>query len=116
MLNNSLPVQQIAPGVFVAGQLESTALQALANAGFKCVINNRPDYEGGPTQPTNAAMQAAALAAGLEYHYLPVQGAYQSPAEIAAFALLLSSTPRPLLAFCRSGARSTRLYEAATQS
>ncbi|MDE2564848.1 MAG: TIGR01244 family phosphatase, partial [Burkholderiales bacterium] len=39
----------------------------------------------------------------------------QSPEEIAAFAALLRELPRPLLAFCRSGARSTRLYEAATR-
>ena len=43
-----------------------------AAAGFKSVINNRPDFEGGPDQPTNAAIEAAARAAGLEYAFLPV--------------------------------------------
>ena len=28
---------------------------------------------------------------------------------------LLDEVPKPVLAFCRSGARSTRLYAAATQ-
>jgi uncharacterized protein (TIGR01244 family) len=86
-----------------------------ARQGFKSVINNRPDYEEGPEQPTNASIQAAALAAGLQYAFLPVQGGYQSPEEIAAFARLLDELPRPILAFCRSGARSTRLFVAATQ-
>ncbi|MDE1928028.1 MAG: TIGR01244 family phosphatase, partial [Burkholderiales bacterium] len=36
-----------------------------------------------------------------------------SPEQIAAFAALLAELPRPLLAFCRSGARSARLYQAA---
>jgi protein tyrosine phosphatase (PTP) superfamily phosphohydrolase (DUF442 family) len=40
---------------------------------------------------------------------------YQSPAEVAAFARLLAELPRPILAFCRSGARSPRLYMAAQQ-
>ncbi|MDE2160288.1 MAG: TIGR01244 family phosphatase, partial [Burkholderiales bacterium] len=40
-------------------------------------------------------------------------GGYQSPEQIAAFAALLAELPRPLLAFCRSGARSARLYQAA---
>jgi len=79
------------------------------------VINNRPDYEEGPEQPTNASIEAAARAAGLQYAFLPVQGGYQSPEEIAAFAQLLADLPRPILAFCRSGARSTRLFVAATR-
>jgi uncharacterized protein (TIGR01244 family) len=48
--------------------------------------------------------------------FLPVQGGYQSPEEIAAFAKLLAEMPRPILAFCRSGARSTRLFVAATRN
>ncbi|MCZ8075936.1 MAG: TIGR01244 family phosphatase, partial [Paucibacter sp.] len=39
---------------------------------------------------------------------------YQSPEEIVQFHQLLSSLPKPILAFCRSGARSTRLYTAAS--
>jgi protein tyrosine phosphatase (PTP) superfamily phosphohydrolase (DUF442 family) len=43
-----------------------------------------------------------------------VSGGYQSPEEIARFAELLKTMPKPILAFCRSGARSTRLYVAAS--
>ncbi len=91
--------------------LESMA--EAARAGFRSVINNRPDFEEGPQQPTNASIEAAARAAGLEYRFLPVNGMYQSPEEIAEFARLLAELPRPILAFCRSGARSTRLILAA---
>jgi sulfide:quinone oxidoreductase len=84
-----------------------------AAAGFRSVINNRPDHEHGPGQPTSAEIEAAAIAAGLEYRHLPVDGGYQSPDEIAAFAQLLKDLPKPILAFCRSGARSTRLIVAA---
>ena len=58
----------------------------------------------------------AAQAAGLQYVHLPVAGGYQSPEEIARFAELLATLPRPILAFCRSGARATRLYMQATQA
>jgi uncharacterized protein (TIGR01244 family) len=61
-------------------------------------------------------MQAAAEAAGLAYRHLPVDGGWQSPEQIAAFAELLATLPQPMLAFCRSGARSTRLYQQATAS
>lgn len=110
---SSLPLRALTSDVCVAPQLAPADMAELARMGFRSVVNNRPDFEGGPEQPTHAAMQAAAEAAGLSYRFLPVSGAYQSPEEIAAFGALLAELPRPLLAFCRSGARSTRLYQAA---
>ncbi|HEY4084232.1 MAG TPA: TIGR01244 family sulfur transferase [Burkholderiaceae bacterium] len=110
----SLPIQQLTPEFCVAPQLEPAAMAEAAAAGFKSVINNRPDGEGGPDQPLSSAVEAAARAAGLEYRYLPVNGAYQSPEEIAAMRALVDALPKPILAFCRSGARSTRLFSAAS--
>jgi uncharacterized protein (TIGR01244 family) len=89
------------------------AMAELARLGFKSVINNRPDFEHGPDQPASAAVEAAAVAAGLQYRHLPVDGGWQSPEQIAEFARLLAELPAPVLAFCRSGARSTRLYQQA---
>lgn len=112
-MNSALPLRPVAPDVCVAPQLTPEAMAEAARLGFRSVVNNRPDFEHGPDQPTNAAIQAAAQAAGLEYRFLPVDSAYQSPEEIAAFAALLAALPRPILVFCRSGARSSRLYQAA---
>lgn len=109
-MSDAVSLQAIAEDVYAAPQLSPGAMASAAEAGFKAVLNNRPDFEGGGDQPTSAAIEAAALAAGLAYAYLPVQGGYQSPEEIAQCAALLKSLPRPLLMFCRSGARSTRLY------
>jgi uncharacterized protein (TIGR01244 family) len=116
MSDASIPVQQIDDGVYVAPQLSPDAMAAAAAAGFKSVMNNRPDMEGGADQPTSSSVQIAAIQAGLTYAYLPVQGGYQSPEDIAACAQLLKTLPRPLLMFCRSGARSTRLYQLASES
>jgi uncharacterized protein (TIGR01244 family) len=109
-MSNSVPLQAIAEDVYAAPQLSPESMAAAAEAGFKAVLNNRPDNEGGAEQPLSAAIEAAAQAAGLAYAYLPVQGGYQSPEEIAQCAALLKTLPRPLLMFCRSGARSTKLY------
>ena len=110
----TLPIQRLDADLAVAPQLAPEAMAEAAAAGFRSVVNNRPDFEGGPTQPTSAAMEAAARAAGLEYVHLPVAGNYQSPEEIARFAELLVSLPKPILAFCRSGTRSGRLWQQAT--
>lgn len=114
-MNSSLPVQAIAADVCVAPQLSADAVAEAARLGFKSVVNNRPDFEGGPDQPTSASIGAAAQAAGLEYRHLPVAGGYQSPEEAAQMARLLRELPRPVLMFCRSGARSARLYALAQQ-
>jgi uncharacterized protein (TIGR01244 family) len=109
-MTTNLPIRAIAADVCVAGQLTPEAMAEVARAGFRSVVNNRPDFEGGPDQPVNAAIDAAARAAGLEYRFLPVSGGYQSPEQAAEMARLLAELPRPLLLFCRSGARSTNLY------
>jgi uncharacterized protein (TIGR01244 family) len=115
-MNSTLPVQAIAADVCVAPQLTPEAMTEAARLGFKSVVNNRPDFEGGPDQPTSATIAAAAQAAGLEYRHLPVAGGYQSPEEAAQMARLLQELPRPLLMFCRSGARSARLFALAQQA
>ena len=111
---NPPAVQQLSADLCVAGQLDPAAMAWAAQAGFKSVINNRPDFEGGPDQPTSASIEAAARAEGLAYAHLPVAPSVQTPEQIAAFAALLADLPKPILAFCRSGARSGKLFHAAS--
>ena len=98
-----------------APQLAPEHMTAIAAHGFKTVINNRPDMEGGPDQPTSAQMQAAAEAAGLNYHYLPVVSGAITPEQVVQMASLVESANGPVLAFCRSGARSTQLWSLGLQ-
>ena len=93
-----------------APQLAPEHMAPIAEHGFHTVINNRPDMEGGPDQPTSAQMQAAAEAAGLIYHYLPVVSGAITPEQVTQMAQLVEDAPAPVLAFCRSGARSTQLW------
>lgn len=111
----ALPAQRLSDDVSVAPQLDAAAMALAAAAGFKSVINNRPDFEGGPDQPTAAEVGEAAKAAGLEYVHQPVQGAYQSPEDIVRFKQLVDRLPKPVLAYCRSGARCTKLFVGAQQ-
>ena len=96
-----------------AGQLGPDDVAQAAAAGFRSIVNNRPDYEGGPSQPTSQAMQQAAAAAGIDYAFLPVQSGFQTPDEIARMRELLDTLPKPVLGFCRSGTRTGHLFRAA---
>ena len=109
-------VAQLSADFCVAPQLDVAAMAWAQQNGFLSVINNRPDFEAGPDQPTSAVLEAAALAAGLRYAHLPVAPNMQTAEEIARFAELLAELPKPILAFCRSGTRSGKLYRAATGS
>ncbi len=95
-------------------QLQPEDLLSVAQAGFKTVINNRPDGEGGADQPTSDRIALAAKAVGLTYHHLPVISGQMTPDQIQAFAKLLENSQAPILAFCRSGTRSTNLWKMAS--
>ena len=114
-MGSTLSTRAIAADVCVAPQLHPDSMAEAARAGFRSVVNNRPDHEEGPLQPTSAQLESAARAAGLEYRHLPVSPAYQSPEDAAAMARLLAELPRPLLMFCRSGTRSDKLYQLAAR-
>lgn len=94
--------------ISVAGQLSPADLADAKRQGFALVINNRPDGEA-PDQPAGAAMAEAAAANGLTYVEIPVAGGFSMP-QVEAMATALAGAPGPVLAFCRSGTRSTNLW------
>lgn len=110
----STPISQISPDFSVAPQLSPEDMAAVAAAGFKSVIINRPDYEGGPDQPTAEAVSAAARVAGLRIEFQPVVSGGMTPEDVVKFSELLQTMPAPVLAYCRTGTRCTVLYRAAT--
>lgn len=92
----------------VAPQINEADIAAIAAVGFKTLINNRPDGEV-PDQMTNAAAEAAARAAGLEFVSIPFVGA-PHPAQVEETVKALETHPGPVLAFCRSGTRSVTVW------
>lgn len=93
----------------VAAQIDVADIATLAAQGFRSVINNRPDGEA-EGQPASTWLEAAARQAGLVYRHIPVVSGQLSDAQVQAFADALDALPRPVLAFCRTGTRSTMLW------
>jgi uncharacterized protein (TIGR01244 family) len=106
---SQLDVKRINDDISVSPQIGPDDLPALKAAGFATIINNRPDGES-PGQPSSAAMQAAAEAAGLSYHYIPLGRDGVSPEMVSETEAALEGSDGPVLAFCRSGTRSTTLW------
>lgn len=104
-----MKIAELTPSLSVASQIAPSDLGALAAQGFRAVINNRPDGEAGD-QPPSAMIAEAAQRAGLAYRHVPVVSGKITDDDVAAFAAALDELKGPVLAFCRSGTRSTVLW------
>jgi uncharacterized protein (TIGR01244 family) len=96
--------RRVTDDLSVAPQISVADVQEAAAQGFRTIINNRPDGEE-PGQPAASEIGAAAMAAGLAYHHIPVVGS-PTPAQVEATKAVLQDAAEPVLAFCRSGTRS----------
>jgi uncharacterized protein (TIGR01244 family) len=97
------------PSISVFGQIEPDDIAAAKAQGFTTIVNNRPDHEQ-PGQPSSAEIEAAAKAAGLDYIAIPVDHSGFAEWQVTAMADALAKADGPVLAFCRSGTRSTFLW------
>ena len=111
----SVNITPVAEDFSVAPQLQPGDFTDIARSGFHSVINNRPDGEGGPDQPRDDALRAAAEAAGLKYVSLPIPPSNFGDEPVERMRGLLAVLPKPILAFCRTGTRSTVLYRRSEQ-
>ena len=108
-----MPVVQLDPRVFVSSQIRPEDLPGLKDAGFRWIVNNRPDDEE-PGQPRAADIDAAARGAGLVYRHIPIATRIDD-ADALAFARIVREAEGPVLAFCRSGTRSAHLWECSSR-
>ena len=104
-----MDIKLLTPVLSVAGQISTADLLAIANAGFKSIVCNRPDGEGAD-QAGFKEIEQAAQAAGLHTRYLPVETGQVTDEQGAAFGQLIDELPKPVLAYCRSGMRCTTLW------
>lgn len=102
-----MDIRKITDDFAVAPQIREADVAAIAQAGYRAVICNRPDGESGD-QPRSSDIAAAVTASGMEWRMLPVSQI--SRTDVDAFASLLAELPKPVLAFCRSGTRCTSLW------
>jgi uncharacterized protein (TIGR01244 family) len=96
----------------VASQIGAGDIAEIAAAGYRTLINNRPDGEQEGQLSSQEAMRQAE-AAGMSYHYLPITAATLTTAQVEEFERLLASIEGPVLAHCRSGTRCCLLWSVA---
>ena len=107
--------KQLTSTVYASPQIGLAEVAEAARLGVGMIINNRPEDESDDQIP-GPEIAAAAAAAGIGYAAIPVTHAGFSQPQIAAMAAALTAHPGPVLAYCRSGTRSTLLWALAEAS
>ena len=104
-----MDLKRINDHVSVSGQINPEDVATLKSLGFVAIVNNRPDNES-PDQPAGAEIEAAAKAAGLAYHAIPLGREGVSPELVEKTKAVIEGSDGPVFCFCRSGTRSTTLW------
>lgn len=105
-----MKITRLAPAFSVSDQLQPEDLPRVREAGFRAIINNRPDGEE-DGQPTNGQLSAEADKLGLSYFYIPIVPGQMRDEDAVALKDAAAAATGPVLAFCRTGARSTSLWK-----
>ncbi|MEL6920373.1 MAG: TIGR01244 family sulfur transferase [Pseudomonadota bacterium] len=105
-----LEYRSIADDFAVSGQILPAQVTEIAALGFKAIACNRPDHEA-PDQPTADMIAAAATDAGVAFFNIPVSPIGMTYENVDATKVMLAQVDGPIFAYCRSGARSTNLWQ-----
>lgn len=104
--------RQLTATMFVSPQIQPSDVVQAAEHGITMIINNRPEGES-DDQPEGASIEQAASEAGLKYCAIPITHAGFSEAQVKTMVEAMEQAGGPILAYCRSGTRSTLLWSMA---
>lgn len=104
---------QVTDNFAIAAQLAPEDFARAAQAGFRTIINNRPDGEE-PAQLTASEGAREARAHGLRYEHIPAtKHDLLTDPVVGQMATVVAASQGPVLAHCKSGQRSAVVWAAA---
>jgi uncharacterized protein (TIGR01244 family) len=95
--------------LYVSPQISVEDVRTAQELGVTLIINNRPEGESEDQVP-GSAIEAVARAFGMDYVAIPVTHAGFSQPQVEAMESAIDSAVGGILAYCRSGTRSTLLW------
>jgi sulfide:quinone oxidoreductase len=104
-----MDIRPLSNELSVSAQITTADIAAIADAGFRAIVCNRPDGEGAD-QPVYEEIERRAAECGLQVRYLPAESGKVTDEQGAAFGALMAELPKPVLAFCRTGMRSATMW------
>ncbi len=106
--SNTMNVRKIDDSFAVTGQITPEQVKTVSEAGYKSIVCARPDNEEFG-QPNFGEIARAAEAEGIQIVHIPVSGAL-GEGQIIRFHEAWEKMPKPMLGYCRSGARAGSLH------
>lgn len=94
----------------VAGQIEPGDVESLRQNGFVTIVCNRPDDEDF-AQPSATEIGHACDDHGVAFHHLPISNTGISTEMVREFRRIVAESNGSVLAYCRSGQRSSVLWQ-----
>jgi uncharacterized protein (TIGR01244 family) len=104
-----MDIRQLSQNHAVSPQIAVEDIPAIAAAGFKTIICNRPDMEVPPSLHA-AVIAAAAKDAGLAFVTIPVTHQGLNLEMVEAQKAAMAGSSGPSLAYCASGTRSSIVW------
>jgi sulfide:quinone oxidoreductase len=104
-------IYQLSETCAVSSQLHTTDIAGLAADGITTVICNRPDGEDFG-QPEARVVAAECEAHGIAFHNIPIDRSGLTMDMVERFRSAVATSTGQVLAYCRSGQRSSVLWQA----
>ncbi len=104
--------RKLSEAVLASPQIGVHEIAIAKEAGVTVIVNNRPDGED-PASPQSDDVEAAAEQAGIAYASIPIGHSGFSEVQIDQMIAVLEGAEGKVLAYCRSGTRSTLLWSLA---
>lgn len=107
-----MDIRKIDDDYSVSPQIEAEDVDIVSLLGFRSIVCHRPDQEQAD-QPAFSSIANRATQLGIEVRHIPVVSTGLTDEAVGSMVQALDDLPRPILAYCRSGARSTKICEQA---
>jgi uncharacterized protein (TIGR01244 family) len=105
-----MDIRRIDDEYSVTGQISVDDLDEIKALGFQSIVCHRPDHES-PDQPLFDYIASRAEELGFIVAHIPVGPMGVTEDAVGSMVDALDEFPRPMLGYCRSGARSTTIYQ-----
>ena len=106
-----MTIYRLSDACAVASQIKPEEIAGFAADGFTTIVCNRPDGEDFG-QPTADEIAAACAAHNITFHFIPIDRSGLTMDMVDSFRAAVAASTGQVLAYCRSGERSSIIWQA----
>jgi uncharacterized protein (TIGR01244 family) len=105
-----MEINELSENFTVTGQISVSDVNTIKSLGFNAVVCNRPDGES-EDQVASSEIYRACVETGLNFSYIPMNGPSFTEVDVINLKNVIIENDK-VFAYCRSGNRSSILFNA----